>query len=130
MKKFLAAFASVIAVVVLAFTLAGCSKSGAVQKAFESEGYTVKVTAVKDSESKVKGLVGDENYDKVKDGKLLTCEKGISVALVISFGSTAKVKEYYGDDSAYNSAVESGYVNGDCLLISISPSAVNIFKKA
>ncbi len=130
MKKFLTAMASVIAVVVLAFTLAGCSKSGAVQKAFEKEGYTVSVTAVADYESDVKAILGEEDYNKVKDGKLLVCTKLVVPTFVISFGSTGKLKDYFDSDEDYNKAVDNGTVNGDCLLISISPAAIDIFKNA
>lgn len=132
MKKFFKVFAAVIAVAVLAFALVGCSdKYGSIKKAYEDAGYTVTEAAVSDMESELRVYISEEQYNKIKDGKVMVCNKNLLLAFVVSPGSTDKLKDYYGSEEAYNQAVESGYVNGNCILVYGTTSAVReIFQKA
>lgn len=132
MKKFLKVFAAAIAVVVLAFALVGCGdKYGSIKKAYENAGYTVTEAAVSDKESELRVYISEEQYNKIKDAKLMVCNNNILLAFVISLGSTDKLKDYYGSEEAYNEAVEGGYVNGNCILLFGTTSAVReIFQKA
>ncbi|MGN0823882.1 MAG: hypothetical protein ACI4MB_02295 [Candidatus Coproplasma sp.] len=132
MKKFLKAITAVLAVVVMAVALVGCGdKYGSIKKAYENEGYTVSEAIVSDKESELKTYISTEQYDKIKDGKLLVCSKTVLLAFVITLGSADKIKDFYGSEEDYNKAVESGYVNGNCVLLFGSTSAVReIFAKA
>ena len=133
MKRFLKAMTAVLAVVIMAVALVGCGdKYGSIKKAYENEGYTISEVAVKDKESELKTYISSEQYDKIKDGKILYCTKNvILVAFVITMGSADKVKDYYGSEEEYKKAVDSGYVNGNCVLLVGSTSAVReIFQKA
>lgn len=133
MKKFLKALTAVLAVVILAVALVGCgNKYGSIKKAYEKEGYEISELIVSEKESELKTYISTEQYDKIKDGKLLTCTKSaLLFAFVVTLGSTDKVKDFYGSEDKYNKAVEDGYVNGNCILLVGSTSAVReIFKKA
>lgn len=131
MKKFLKAMTAVLAVVVLAFALVGCGdKYGSIKKAYENEGYTITETKTSDYETQLKTFMSDEKYEDIKDCKLLVARKGGTVAFVVTFGTKDDMKDFYGSEDSYNNAVEAGNVNGNCMLLTISSSAREIFKKA
>lgn len=131
MKKFIKAFTAVLAVVVLAFALVGCSdKYGSIKKAYENDGYSVTETKVSDYETTLKTFMSDEQYEDIKDCKLLVANKGIAAAFVVTFGTVDDMKDFYGSDDNYNNAVKDGYVNGNCMLLTLSSSAKEIFKNA
>lgn len=132
MKKFLKALTAVLAVVVLTVALVGCGdKYGSIKKAYENEGYTISEIAVKDKESELKTILNSEQYESIKDGKMMSCSKNFGYAFVITLGSTDKIKDFYGSEEEYNKAVESGYVNGNCvLLFGSTPAVREIFTKA
>lgn len=131
MKKFLKAMTAVLAVVVLALALVGCSdKYGSIKKAYENEGYTITETKVSDYETQLKSFMNDEKYEDIKDCKLLVANKGINVAFVVTFGTKDDMKDFYGSEESYNSAVDAGNVNGNCMLLTMSSGAKDIFKKA
>jgi len=133
MKKFLKALTAVLAVVVLAVALVGCSdKYGKIKKAYEDAGYTISEVVASEKESQLKDTLGEEQYNKIKDSKILFCNKSlVNLAFVVTFGSTDELKDFYGDEDAYNKAVESGYVNGNCvLLLGLTQGDRDIFKNA
>jgi hypothetical protein len=129
MKKFLKVFGFALLVVVLAFAFAGCDKSGSIQKAFEKEGYTVTTVKAEDSDE-LKALLSEDQQKDVSGYAVLSCSKGIvPIATVIKFPSKSDLKEALGDDE-YEEAVDNGYVNGNCYIITLVPGAVTIFKNA
>lgn len=131
MKKFLKAMTAILAVVVLAFALVGCGdKYGSIKKAYENEGYTITEAKVSDYETQLKSFISDDKYDDIKDCKLLVANKGIAIAFVVTFGTKDDMKDFYGSEDSYNSAVDAGNVNGNCMLLTISSSARDIFKNA
>lgn len=131
MKKFLKAMTAVLAVVVLAFALVGCGdKYGSIKKAYENDGYSITETKVSDYETQLKTFISNEKYEDIKDCKLLVASKGVVAAFVVTFGTVDDMKEFYGSDDNYNDAVKDGNVNGNCMLLTISSSAREIFKNA
>lgn len=136
MKKFFAAMATVLAVVVMAFTLAACSDaSGNVKKAFEKEGFTVTAIKAEDSEL-LMDLLNDEQKKDVSKYEVIYLEKqgstilGNQSATVIKFPSKDTIIESIGQD-AYDKAVEGGLINKNCyLLLPLGKDVVNIFKNA
>lgn len=120
MKKFLTAMATILTVVVMALTLAGCSdKAGSIKKAFEKEGYTVSAIKAEDSEW-LQSHLSDEDKKDIDKYEVFTCTKKDGLlsasATVIKFPSKDKLAETVGQ-STYDSAVESGLVNGNCYLV-------------
>ena len=135
MKKFLRGALIVIAVVVMAVMFAGCGdKSGAIKRAFEKEGYEVTVVNGADSET-LKEWLSDDKVDEIGKYEVITCTKSDSIlsaldtAVIFKCPSKDDVVENLGQD-AYDKAVESGYVNGNCFLFSLSNKSREIFKNA
>ncbi len=135
MKKFLRGALIVIAVVVMAVMFAGCGdKSGAIKRAFEKEGYEVTVVNGADSET-LKEWLSDDKVDEIGKYEVITCTKSDSIlsaldtAVIFKCPSKDDVVENLGQD-AYDKAVESGYVNGNCFLFSLSNKSLEIFKNA
>ncbi|MDE7163182.1 MAG: hypothetical protein K2O44_03780 [Clostridia bacterium] len=130
MKKFLTAMATVLAVVVMAFTLAACSDaSGSIKKAFEKEGYTV--TAIKAEDSKaLMSLLDDEQKKDASKYEVFTCTKSLQSATVVKFPSKNDIIDVIGQD-AYDKAVDGGLINKNCyLLVPLGVDVINIFKNA
>lgn len=136
MKKFLKALTAILAVAVLAFALVGCAnKYGAVKKAYEDAGYTVQEIKASDYETQLKSTlnVSDEQYECIKDNNILFASKGVvSIAVVLSFTNNDELKDYCSKktEEFYQQMVDGGYVNGNCLLLTLSSSAREIFKNA
>lgn len=124
MKKFIKAFTAVLAVVVLAFALVGCSdKYDSIKKAYENEGYTITEGIVSEYETQLKTVINDDVYQDIKDCKLLVASSGLSSAFVLTFGSVDKMKDFCGGEEYYNSDVESGKIKGNCMLLYYSTSS-------
>ncbi len=134
MKKFLKALTAVLAVVVLAVTLVGCGdKYGKIKKAYEDEGYSITEVTASENEEKLKAIgMSNEQFEDIKNNNIMLASKGLNVAFVISFTATDELKDYCSKKSAeyYQKMVDEGYVNGNCLLLTISPAAKEIFKNA
>lgn len=135
MKKFLRALIVVLAVVVMATVFAGCGdKSGAIKRAFEKEGYEVTVVNGADSET-LKSWLSDEKLDEIGKYEVMTCTKSdgilsaLDTAVIFKLPSKDDMVENLGQE-AYDEAVESGYVNGNCFLFSLSKDSLEIFKNA
>lgn len=125
---------AVVAVLCVAM-LAACGKKGeAIQKAFEKEGWTVKVTDVAELS---KSLSFSEDVQKDLEGcKIYTVTKGLldGLVFVVEFPTDKELKDDCKElvKESYEDAKEAGIVNGNCLLIclSLNKDAVNIFKNA
>lgn len=135
MKKFLKSLLIVLAVAVMAVMFAGCGdKSGAIKRAFEKEGYEVTVINGADSET-LKEWLSEEKVDEIGKYEVITCTKSDSIlsaldtAVIFKCPSKDEIVENLGQE-AYDKAVESGYVNGNCFLFSLSNNSLEIFKNA
>ena len=142
MKKLLTALTTALLVVILAVTMTGCGKAGAIKSAYEKEGYTVATATVKDNEQakgalKALGLSDDE-VKEAENWEVITASKGISIAVVLKFPSSGDLKNFLTvekddgskDTAMYDKAVEDGNVNSECLLLLGAGTAKDIFKNA
>lgn len=144
-KKILVAISTALLIVILAFTMAGCDKSGSIVKAFEDKEYTVTEVSTDNDDAKsllkTAGLT-DEQVQNASEYKIYLCTaKGIaaitSSGLVIKFPSSGDLKEFLTvedkdgnkDASAYDKAKEDGSINGNCLYFG-APAGKEIFKNA
>ncbi len=130
LKKLALVLTSALLVMVMAIGLVACGKSNSIKKAFEKEGYTV-TTVNKDSNELTKSIfegASEENKKILEKSELISVSKGLNAGVIIKFPSTKDLKEYAGDN--YDKSVESGLVNGECVLVSLSPEVVKIFKNA
>ena len=130
------ALALVLAMSVLA--LASCGdKAGAIKSAFEGEGYTVSSAKYEDLDKTSKGLIetvlGKAAAENMADYEIITCTKTLAAALVIKFPAEGDLKNALtidGDTKVYDEMKDKGFINGNCLLITITPGAIEIFKNA
>ena len=138
MKNLKRALVLLMALVVV-FSLTSCDKSGSIKKAFEKEGWTVKTVNAEDSGVKtvLKILLSDKQIEDLANYEIMWCTSGIlNTAVVIKFPSSGAVKDFLTvedkdgnkDTSAYETAKENGTINGNCLLITLSSEAKEIFK--
>lgn len=123
-------------IVVSAISLAACSsKYGALKSAFEKEGYTESEQVETWSET-IKNELKGEDGEMVTNIHVLT--KGITdVVLVLEFKATDDMLEFYKESNTfqgavkditenedakafYNTLVDAGYANGNCLVFSIN----------
>ena len=141
MKKLLNSVALVLLTLVLSVSLVACSSYGKVEKALKNIGYTVIESSDKaddmEEESDVAVTVhvfsNADSLSMIETGKLNT-------VIVMEFKATEDMKEFYQDSNTmqgliedvqedgsaedfYNSLVEKGYANGNCLVISITFSS-------
>ncbi len=136
MKRILVIFTAVI----LLLSMVSCGdKSGAIKKAFEDDGWTVKTVKADDTGVKVvlEILLTDEQIEKAADYEIIFCNKNIiKNAVVIKFPSAGDIKAFLTvedkdgkkDTTAYDKAKEEGMINGNCLLITVDSDAKELFK--
>ena len=139
MKKFTKILALVL-VACMAVCMMACSTYGKVEKAFTNEGYTVCETSQNNSAEQIEKDC--EDNDTAVTVHLLY--KGITFVMVLEFKATDDMIEFYQDSNTaqgfikdvqedgtakefYDSLVEKGYANGNCLVIplTIIPSSYN-----
>ncbi len=121
--------------------LVSCDKSSAVKKAFEKAEY--KVTSVKADSEDAKTLLklmnfSEDQMKEIGEYEIMLCTSGIKIALVIKFPGSGDLKSFLTvekedgskDTAAYDKAKEDGNINGNCLLLTLSNDARDIFKKA
>ncbi len=143
MKKIIAGFVTALLTVILCLTLAGCDKSDSIKKAFEDEGYTVTVVDTNNDTAKklLSAALTQEQIDEVgKYGIYLCTGSGVSSivpAMYIKFSSGSALKDFLTvekdgkeDASAYDTAKEKGYINGNCYLLPTVGKPLEIFKNA
>lgn len=138
-KRVFTAVATLLAVVVMAVTLAACAdKAGSIKKAFEKQGYTITTVKAEDS-AWLQSNLSEEQKKNINDYEVFTCSKQGEIfidgksATVIKFPSKDDIIEAIGQDK-YDNAVDTGYVNGNCYLVlplGLNPDViVDIFKNA
>lgn len=141
MKKTLRIVAIMMALVLCTLALVSCSTFGSIKSNFESNGYEL---AGESKEGKIALDEGEITYtihtfqkkNEGNGGALDNIVGGItqalSTALVWEFSSSAdleKAMEENADIKAVlKNAQESDYVNGNCILMTVNPTAVKIFK--
>ena len=139
MKKLLVGIVSTLLAVLLCCSLAGCDKSGNIKKAFEDEGYTV--TIVDTNNDTAKGLLSaaltKEQVEKVGEYGIYLCTGKLVPAIYIKFSSSSELKDFLTvekdgnkDTSAYDTAKEKGFINGNCYLLPTVGKPLEIFKNA
>ena len=138
MKKTIKLIAFALVLVMTVTMLAACGdKSGAIKSAFEKEGYTVEAVKYDKLSKTAKGIIedvlGDELAQAMAQYEILVCTKVIPTALVIKFPSEGDIKTALtveDDASLYDELKNSGFINGNCLLLTILPGPADIFKNA
>ena len=144
MKKFLVGVVAAMMAVLLCFSLAGCDKSDKIKNAFEGEGYTVAEANLKDDKTKelLKIALTNDQIEKVGEYSVFVCSEkvviNVTVALYIKFPSGGELKNFMTvedsegkkDTSSYDKANDNGWINGNCLLLTLSPKALEVFKNA
>ncbi len=136
MKKTLKTLLVLLTAALLVFSLASCDKSGSIKKAFEKEGYEISTVDAEDPT--VQLLLSKDQLEDVKDYEIIVAKKGLASAIIIKFPGSGDVKDFYTtedkdgkkDTSKYEEAKEDGYINGNCVIITLSENAVEIFEKA
>ncbi len=140
MKKLLTGILMALLTVTVCLSLAGCDKSDKIKDAFEDEGYTV--TVVNTDNDTAKGLLSaaltKEQMEEVSEYGLYLCTSSKSLpALYIKFSSSGDLKDFLTtekdgkeDTSAYDTAKEKGFINGNCYLLPNVGKPLEIFKNA
>ncbi|MBQ7336328.1 MAG: hypothetical protein IJW92_07650 [Clostridia bacterium] len=135
---------SLVLVMTMAIFASCGDKSGAIKTAFENEGYTVTTSSYEDLSSTAKGIIetildaDDEQIEELNKYEIIVCNKGLSLALVIKFPSTGDLESFLTTEDKdgnkntdlYEDLKEDGAVNGNCLILTLSSSAIDIFKNA
>ena len=121
----------------MVLSLAACGSTfGTIKANFEKAGYELDADAQTTLELETddgKLSVTVHTFKKASNGGLLDeIVSGLSTALVYEFGSDADLAKAMAENedvmTALKDAQESDFVNGNCLLMTINPDAVKIFK--
>lgn len=148
MKKLLMTITSIALLLTLSLSLVACSSYGKIEKALEKIGYA-KVESSQEAEKmeEESDIAVTMHVFSNKDSLGLTDALKINVVIVMEFKSTDEMKEYYEDSDTlqglvkdikedgsakefYDSLVEKGYANKNCLVISVNPLASDAVKDA
>ena len=138
MKNIIRLTALVLVLVMAVAVLASCGdKSGAIKSAFEKEDYTVASVKYEEMSSGFKTIIesilGKEIAAKMADYEIITCTKLIPLAIVVKFPSEGDIKNALtvdGDAKLYDELKEDGAINGNCMILTLTPGALEIFKNA
>ncbi|MBQ7407779.1 MAG: hypothetical protein IJW13_00675 [Clostridia bacterium] len=134
MKK-LSKIIVLVLVVAAAVNMVACSTYGKLQKAFTEAGYTEQ-TELDAVTNNIKSELGKSEEDSLAI-ELHLFTKGLTSALIVEFKATDDMLEFYKNSETaqglvkdvsenedakafYNSLVEAGYANGNCLVVPIS----------
>ena len=150
MKKILFTAVAMLLLLTMVLSLASCGSTfGAIKANFEKAGYELKADADKtikvetdDGELSVTVHTFQLKQDKKDDddqslgdiigGAIDGIVGALSTAVVYEFGSDADLAKAMAENedimNALKDAQESDFVNGNCLLMTINPDAVEIFK--
>lgn len=129
MKKIFKRIACLFGALAVMFSLASCSTVNKIKKAFEAEDYKWETIEVS-SKAKENGVDG-----------LYSATKSLNIAIIVEFSAkdadelVKKIKEdgIIGNkllDTILSGISDSAVVNGNCLILTLSQSAQEIFKNA
>ena len=136
MKNVIKVLALSMVVVLSVLMLVSCSTYGKIQSAFEDAGYTLQ-NADNEKTGEIKTEDGVITYtihtfQKEGEGILGSITQGLSTAVVWEFGSDADLAAALEESETLKGLIKdaqnSDYVNGNCVLTTINPDAVEIFK--
>lgn len=148
MKKLLMTITSIALLLTLSLSLVACSSYGKIEKALQEIGYA-KIESSQEAEDleEESDVAVTMHVFSNKDSLSLTEALKINVVIVMEFKSTDEMKEYYEDSDTlqglvkdveedgsakefYDSLVEKGYANKNCLVISVNPLSADAVKTA
>jgi len=135
MKKFTKILALTLVVAMCVVMLVSCSSYGGIKRAFEDAGYTLQNPDNEPTQT-IKTDKGDitvtvHTFQKEGEGLLGSITEGLSTATVWEFSSNADLEEALESDTLkgiIKDAQKSDVVNGNCVLTTINPEAIEIFK--
>lgn len=136
MKNVIKVLALSMVVVLSVLMLVSCSTYGKIESAFEKGGYTLQ-NADKEATGTIKTENGEITYtihtfQKEGEGLLGGLTQGLSTAIVWEFSSDADLMAAIEESETLKGLIKdaqnSDYVNGNCVLTTINPEAVEIFK--
>ena len=143
MKKTIKLIALSLVLVMAIAMLASCGdKSAAIKSAFEKEDYEVTSVKYEDLSSGyqtiIETILGKEAAENMADYEIMTCKKVIPLAIVVKFPSendiksalTVTDKDGNASTAIYDELKEDGAINGNCLILTLTPGALEIFKNA
>ena len=148
MKKLLMTITSIALLLTLSLSLVACSSFGKVEKALEGIGYArIQNSDEADDIKEESDVAITMHIFSNKDSLSLTEIAKRNTVLVLEFKTTDEMLEYYKDSATlrgilsdikedgsakefYDSLVEKGYANGNCLVISSNPISANEVKTA
>ncbi len=143
MKNTVRIFALVLVLVMSITCLVSCSTYGSIKKAFEKEGYTLQ-NADNEPTGEIEtddGVITytihtfqkeSEKGEGILDNIVGGITEGLSTAVVWEFSSDKDLNKALEESETLKGIVKdaqnSDYVNGNCVLTTINPKAVEIFK--
>ena len=145
MKNTLKKLLAISLAVVMLFALVGCDKSSAVKKAFEGAGYQVETKTAQDEDVKtlLKILFSEEQIEKMGEYELIYCSMDglLNVgkkALIVKFPAAGDLESFLTvekedgtkDTSKLEQAEKDGWINGNCLILTLSSDCLTVFKEA
>ena len=150
MKKLLSTAVAMLLLLTMVLSLASCGSTfGTIKANFEKAGYELKTDAevtktLKTDDGELTVTVhtfqlkqddeddGDKSLGDIIGGAIDGVVGALSTAVVYEFGSDADLAKAMAENddvmNALKDAQESDFVNGNCLLMTINPEAVKIFK--
>ena len=139
MKKFKSVIAIVLALTMV-FALCGCNKLPDIQKAFEAEGYeldnnSIIAAGLNKFVEIAAEVVAEEGETAEEVVKSYVFKSGLKFGLVIEFKNTEDLQKFYAESSEslkgfVKDMSETDFMNGNCILISVSSEMYDIFKNA
>ena len=133
MKNVIKVLALSMVVVLSVLMLVSCSSYGKIQSAYEKAGYTLK--------GEETGTIETENgvitytihtFQKEGEGLLGGLTQALSTAVVWEFSSSADLAAALEESETLKGIIKdlqnSDYVNGNCVLTTVNPDALEIFK--
>lgn len=141
MKKIVRIMAVVMALLMVTLTFVSCGDKGeAVKKAFESKEWEVKTVSADSTgvDTLLKILLSEEQIERAEKYELIMVTNGLlNSAIIIKCSSADEIKDFLTvekdgkkDTTMYDKAKEDGIINGNCLILTLSSSAKDIFKGA
>ena len=136
MKRILTVTVAVILLLTMVLSLTSCSSFGSIKSNFVKAGYELDAAAEMTMEIATetgKLTVTVHTFKKASNGGLLdNIVSGLSTAIVYEFGSDADLRKALSENAEISAfigeAQQTDYVNGNCLLMTVNPDAVKIFK--